>query len=402
MKLQFHDFPRKCQFPLLFALGSLPLTLCVFGAMEPGNIGFSFVFAGIYVLFALLAMILPGALRFFVGAAGIAALAALGYGSLCGLVCTAFWSILLLCSLRIGAWAWDDEISLQGHLLGLAVYILCHVVPLFMESLGQQILSAASGYMAVCFWVYTLLVMLSMNRDSLFFANKGKSRTSRGMHRKNTVMVAVFFLVSTALSLVPAAAAIVRAFLKWLYDLIFNDPDELEPVNPNAPIDPEGGGVIEDAPPAADRTALDEEMMVRYAKIMMGAILLLALCVLIWEVRKHLPEIRRALARYFSSATEDYTDEVTDLRDTETKTNSLLQRLQALGRDRETGDLTPQQRVRRRYKKLRRRHREWVPGATARETLPDQAASVYERTRYSDHPITRQEADSFLDATKKI
>jgi len=40
-------------------------------------------------------------------------------------------------------------------------------------------------------------------------------------------------------------------------------------------------------------------------------------------------------------------------------------------------------------------HPEWSDGSTARENLPEEAAAVYERARYSEHPVSPEEAARF-------
>ena len=49
-----------------------------------------------------------------------------------------------------------------------------------------------------------------------------------------------------------------------------------------------------------------------------------------------------------------------------------------------------------------RRHRDWAPGTTARETLPQQAAEIYERVRYSDHPVDEKDAENFVSNIKQV
>lgn len=393
---------RKCQYPLLFLFGSLPLLLTVFGAISPDNTWFAYILAGLYLLFAWLTLVLPGSLRILLGAAGALALVSVSLWSLPALLCAVFCTVLLFCSLRIGSWGAGVEVSLQGHLLGLAVHILCAVVPLFMGALGQQILSASATGRTLAFWGYSGLVMLSMNRESLFFAFKGKPQISRSMRRKNIVMVVAFFLLATLLAVVPAASGLLRRFLQRLYSLVVYEPDELLPVNPNATAPSGGGGGLEEAPFPEEMNSELEWLSILLAQIGSALVILAAVYIAGRELYKRLPQLRQWLARYTANISEDYTDEITDLRSQEEKENSLLQRVRQVLQEQREVDPTPQMRIRRRYRKLLRKHPQWQAGSTARENIPPEAARLYERARYSDHPVTQEDADCFRRETKKI
>ena len=64
--------------------------------------------------------------------------------------------------------------------------------------------------------------------------------------------------------------------------------------------------------------------------------------------------------------------------------------------------LSPGERVRRRYQFLRHDHSDWMPGSTAREKLPDRAADIYEYARYSEHTVSAEDANAFVDIAKHL
>ena len=64
--------------------------------------------------------------------------------------------------------------------------------------------------------------------------------------------------------------------------------------------------------------------------------------------------------------------------------------------------LDPGKRIRYRYMRLLMKHKDWHAGKTARENLPDNAASLYERSRYSKHPITEEDAQQFITDVKSV
>ena len=100
-----------------------------------------------------------------------------------------------------------------------------------------------------------------------------------------------------------------------------------------------------------------------------------------------------ALERYGAAVSEDYIDEITDTRETGDASRSRSRFGASKPKAPKGG--TPGERVRYRYKLLLWKHPEWNRGATAREKLPPDAADIYERARYSPHPVTEEEAEAF-------
>ena len=108
------------------------------------------------------------------------------------------------------------------------------------------------------------------------------------------------------------------------------------------------------------------------------------------------------MIQYSAAASEDYEDEITSTRDeSDTEREGLLARLRRAAAIEEKGR-TPTEQIRLRYQYLRRKHRDWSAAATARETLPEDAAALYERARYAGHALTEAEANSFKDATRRV
>ena len=121
------------------------------------------------------------------------------------------------------------------------------------------------------------------------------------------------------------------------------------------------------------------------------------------QLKKLARRLMDMMRRYAAAATEDYDDEITDTReDGERGRNMPLQALRrrlALGDDK---SLPPAERIRRRYARLRLKHADWQDSRTARETLPDDAAQLYERARYSEHPVTGEDAEDFARRTRSV
>lgn len=408
MKLNFHDFARKCQFPLMLAFGSLPVVLVFFALAAAELLPAVWAFTGGYILLALLGLTVPGKRRLLFGLASSLALMGLGAlltartGSACALIGAGFYVCLLLWGLRIAGWAWNEEISPYGHFLGLALHIGAQILLAVTRDAGLKALASIEPWLLASFFGYMLMVMLSMSRDSLFFAAKGKQRASASMRRKNTLMVLGLFGVTVFLSLIPAAARAVRALWRWLAGLFAGDDEVYESfsgLHGGTGEEPAAGDVLSESEPGWFLQAVEKVLHV-LAKIVMAAVLVMAVYLLFRLLVKLVRRVWQWLNRYTASVSEDYVDEITDIRETGTK-----DRLRRPRRERgsvQAGDLPPEQRVRRRYLRLLTKHPEWAAGSTARENLPEDAAAVYERARYSGHPISQEEAARFHAGTRKV
>lgn len=264
--------------------------------------------------------------------------------------------------------------------------------------------AAAELPVYVCFLLFLLLALQLMNRSSLQSAVHGAASVPLAIRRRNRVMlwcvlgfsVLVSFLPALGRLLARAASAIrsaVRALILFLASL--RRPAE-------APIESTGGMRMDfpDIGPAEDPSAV-----ALWLERILMAVAAVALCVCaLWELRFLWKQLRRfahflarRLQRYVSAASEDYVDETQTTRQQGTE-RFLLSALRIRPRvsARELKKLPPRERVRRRYALARNRHPEWHASQTARETLPDTSAQIYEKARYSSREITEEEAEGFL------
>ena len=402
MRLQFADFGREFQYPVLFCLGTMPVAVSIVSAFFPRYAPWCLVFGLVYLLFAWCATVFPGKVRYLWGFLGFLALVGLAFAMpnlWVFLPVSGIFGVLLLRSLSIGGWRWDQEISLQGHLLGLAVYLLCYLAPRFMEGLGQKILSGSAPVMGPCLWAYSIFILLSMNRDSLFFAAKGKAMTSKVMHRHNMLLLAALVAVCSVLALIPGVVKAVIQVLLWLFAVFIRDPEEVVPPT-HGPLDGTMPSETEPTSTWVDPDPISEEYMFAVGYVFIFAVSVAALVLLAQAMRKLLPKFRQWLKQFMATTNEDYTDEITDLRSQEGQKGTAWERIRALGNQLQTGELPPDRKIRRRYRQMRRSNR-WSSSSTARETLPSEAAGLYEKARYSAHPVTQDDYREFKNLTKK-
>ena len=130
-------------------------------------------------------------------------------------------------------------------------------------------------------------------------------------------------------------------------------------------------------------------------------LLILLLVKVMPKLMRKLNQLMASFRRFAEVSSEDYDEEITDIRDHDT-TNRLKARTERWMRPSEERRLAPDQRVRYRYRKLLKKHPEWTSDRTARENLPEDPAEIYERARYSRDTVTAEEAKQFLSDIKKV
>jgi len=304
---------------------------------------------------------------------------------------------LFLCLQTAG---WDRSMEIPGGVLGFGVAV--HVT-------GQVLLLTdwGAGYpgwmLRLSLYGFTVFAMLSSNRRTLNTAYGKWGTVPISLSRRNALLVVGLSVIALLGSMIPSAAVflqdvIVKA-LRWIGAFaaaLFSKLDG-----------PSADAAAEDIPAAMGPGGDNGRMLVLpplLEKIILfiGALLSIAfLAYILWRVGKKIVKAVRdgwdAFGKFLSGASEDYVDEVSDTRDTGTS-ERLTRRSRKPSRYREDPTLPPDQQIRSRYRYIMGRHPEWAPGATAREKLPEDAAAVYERTRYSSHGASAEDVLRFKES----
>lgn len=401
------DFPRKAQFPLLFASAAAPLAALLLAFAWPDALGRVLAVPALYALLAMPCLLVPGRRRLAAGLLAAAALLALGGAALDAgthpgvMAVPAGFAAMLLLGLRMAAWPHDKEPPTKLLIAGaLAHALLQFVVNVSRRNGAQPELLAAAPSLLACFWLFLLLGMLSLGRSALSDANWGRQRAPFSVRAKNTLLTVGFWALTLLLSMTPAVLAALRrawalvsgaalALARALANLL-PEGGSVSGGGPGGGM-PDFSGLAEAAEPSALAVLLERITMAvaLVASLALAAVLLRAV------VRKLLALARTLLGRldrFAAVSSEDYVDEITDTRESG-ETRAVLPRMN-LRLVRESG-LPPRERIRSRYARLRGRHPAWTDASTARETLPDGAARLYERARYSGHEMTREDAERF-------
>lgn len=415
MKWNTTDFLRKAQHPLLVAAGSIPLGVFLVISATPELLGRMLAFPAAFVLLSWGCILLPGRKRLAAGAAGATLLVALGFlllpapGKLSLLFLPALYAGLLLAMLPVGGWPRGQELPVGWPAVGVLAHVAAQIFVNVARRNASTVYEPAAPLLLGSFLLLAALVVLALNRASLDSAAMSRRTVPTLMRRQNVILTLGLLALAVAIAAIPAIGSALERLWELLMQGVALAAALLAALFPRSE---SAGG----APAAAGETSFDlgetqgpSELALLLEKIIGWTAVVILVIALFFAGRALLKKLLRLLkylwgrmGQYAALAGEDYEDEITSTRDEpDTEREGLLGRLRGIARTREKG-LTPAQQVRSRYRRLRRRHAEWGRASTARETLPEGAATLYERARYSDHPVTETDAARFQEETKRI
>lgn len=406
MRLNWADFRRKCQFPLLLATGTLPIPMLVCALAVPEGVRAALAMMALYVVLAWTCLLIRGKLRLAAGALGAAALIAVGAASLpigeahAALLIPVVYAVLLLSGLQFAGWARGRELNP----VVCAILVLAHVIAQVLVNVaagGDSPYAAVDELLIAGFICFGALMLLYLNRISLNLAVNGKQAVPASMRRKNMLLTFALLGVTLLIAALPAVARAVGRVWQWFKMLLIAVIQWLYSLFPEDSVTgTESGGrggfpAVEASEPSILAVILEKIMVV----VVMTAVAVLAVFALriLWrKIRVLLRRLWAQLNAYLASSTEDYEDEIADTREDGAAERSARRSRRRMPRRRvNEGALKPAERIRYRYLMAWMRHPEWTPERTARENLSEGAAQLYERARYSDHEISQQEAEEF-------
>lgn len=410
------EFLRKCQLILLLACGTVPIGISMFALILPEYNLWYWVFPGCYVLLTAVAVLLPKKRRMLFSLFAICVLFAAAipflimHGQFSFLALPLLYSLLLLCSIPLVRKSAEREIPFTCYTVGIILHVLAQVALLLTKSVFYSRLQPTGTGLAITFFAYALLAMFSANRKCLSSASIGQQKAPKTMEIKNKVMIGIVAGAAFLLTLIPQVIRALQFLFARLWDLlqmllallgnllpkiIYNTEKDNNP--PPQTMTP---NVVEEAPPPTFWSELVKYFFISLAIIGIAALLFLAGRGIYLLFRFLFRRIKHLLTRYIAAVNEDYEDEITDTREIGVAERSRSRRVQE-----EKADLskqTPREQIRYHYRRLLKKHPEWSKSSTVRQTLPDSAASVYERVRYSDHPVEEADVASFTADTKRL
>ena len=413
MRLNTSDFLRKAQHPLLLGLGSLPLSMLLTLSFAPETFRFAWCFPAAYVLLSWACLVIPGKKRVAAGVISAILLVALcilllpmtkSFGLI---LMPLMYVVLMFLTLPIGGWPYNQELQMGWHVGGAVTHVLLQMLVNGSQLMQNGVYTPAETPVLCSFLAYAVLVLLALNRASLDSASQSRRKVPLLMKRQNILFTMVLLVIGVLLAAIPA----IGAALDTVWDFILRGIAlVMEFLALFMPASSGGGGGagggmgdmgFGEAAPPSDLALLLEKILTVLTVLIVVIALALLLRVLWKKLKAGLKLLWARMMQYGSAASEDYEDEIPSTRDEEgTEREGLLSRLRRRNVGDEKGG-TPTERVRMRYKKLKRRN-EWSAASTARETLPDEAAALYERARYGGETLTEEEAGRFREGTRRV
>lgn len=400
------EFFRKVQFPLMLAIGTYSAGACISAYFAPSLLQNVWLFPGVYFLFAVIGLLLPGKLRVplsIVGAAALLVPVVLyleGNARMLGLVLAVAYSALMLWSMSFGGWEREKEIP--GPWIGVGIVIL--LTGSFFATFEPKLQYLLPWSKAMVF-AFALLAMLSMNRRSRTLASGGRQSYTASMRRKNVMLTLAMFAIALGIALIPSLFDLLETIWEWIKELLAKIaamiPEETEPSTtpPTTESFTKGEGGMPDIPYRRNHSAL------LYTTITIVAVSTMIFLVVV-SARKLIRLLREMVRKIYEKVTDgvtadaqDFVDEITDTRaDGQSAYSRKPKDPRTPAPD--VRRMTPVQRVRYRYRMLIKKHPYWSKHSTARENLPKDAAQIYEKARYSEHGVTDEDAQRFAEETR--
>ena len=400
---------RRCQFPLLMLLSVMPLMLIALCMNAPQALPASYGLFSAYVVLSSLCLLTPGRYRMVLsvlGSVGLLALSALLFPIKAQpllLLLPAALIGLLFFSLPLALRQYESDISPYIYFVGVGVHVVTQFLHRYFAAYdGLSPYAPIETALTASLIGYMVLFLLSMNRISLDNASLSRHRIPAGMRAINTVMTLLFLGGSLLLSVTPA---IVRGVTALWHAFTFSVRKMLAFLLSLLPSDDGSGfggqGGAENMLPTGEgfnETSALAILLQKIATVLTTIFLVVGTLFLLYMLIRALIRFVRRLAlrlrAYVSAASGEYEDEVTDTREDGAQREILF--LRRTRRTMQEAEKTPAGRIRQAYARLLRKKPQWPSSSTARENLPENAAALYERARYSEHPISSEDADSFV------
>ena len=410
--MKVSEFFRKLQFVLMLTLGSYPVGTCLVAYIAPELVTYMWLLPCAFFAFCLLSFALPGKLRLALGVLGTVAMLAPSFllenvnARNIMLTITLLEGGLLLWSTGIPGWDGTKELSMTW--LGTCLTTL--LVGCLLSAYEPRLAEISAG-MRLCTLTFVFLAMLSLNRGSLNLASGGKQGFSKAMRRKNILLTVGMFAIAFLVALIPSLVELVV----WLAGLVVTLIQKL------AELFPEAEEVVETTLATVETTAatVGEEAVdiisdgmalgrTSNVTLVVMAVIVLAImiplsCYSMFVVGRGIWRGIRSLAGSILDAAqteaEEFRDEITDTRE-DADSEYHRRREAAAQRKSLLAKLSPGEKIRYHYGRLRAKNPQWQDHTTARENLPEAAARIYERARYSDHPVTEADVAAFREKSR--
>lgn len=431
---KWYVFSRKCLSALTLVLGSMPFFALIGGFAAPHAPMHVLVYPALCLVLGCVHYLLPGRARPWYAAGTLAALAVTVYicmpenAHFAGYLVFVPGALVLLMippsiKREIGS-EWPLGIWCTCVAAGLITQMMMYTAVQFTQGMGKTLRTV----LACAFVLHLLLCVMNLNRQSMdagtISSSSGSQKTgiSQVMHRRNRLAVVLLFAAALLISawkaiegwLVAAWDAVkqvLMAFLLWLASLRNTDQPSGRGEQ-GGPLDMLTG--LEEGEPSFIAQLLEKVAMVVAAAAAVVALFFL-LRFLLKKLRVVLRKILEKLKLYARGASEDYVDETESIFDAEEVGKAISDRIRKAFRSPPKAKkpdwhkLDGRGKIRYLYRQFWERHpKEQL--LTAREALMQentiprsvqtQFADLYDQARYSQHPVSDQDAEQLKEKLK--
>ena len=409
MRKQMTRLWRDFRFSLIMAFGTLPLPLVLMAYYAPDILGLVWVWPLVYVLLDALSTKVQGKWRIAYCVLELAAVAAMALftaqyaADYLVMTVPVMYAVVLPWGLVLSAEERNERINALWYVASIIIHILGQMFLYSSKILENPALLPIEPWLLISFFLFAALSLITLNQSNLTFATNGRQSASRIMQRKNLLLVLVFFAIAMLISFVPAITKALSAFFRWIFLAVLWLIAQLAEEEQQTGQAPAGEVGEESILNAGAEHAMPQWLNILLTVIALILVAAALLCTVYFAVKKLMvfaKYLMRITGKYFHAVSEDYVDEITDTRDDQEENERREKRRRASAL--EERRLPPDQRIRYRYLRLMQKHPEWDSGSTARENLPESAAPLYERVRYSPYPVTEEDAQQFAAETKKV
>lgn len=400
---------RKYQLVVSLALGFAPVAVLIFLLLGPELLSWSWVYPVAFGVFSMLGAWVPAKARLLYGIAVSSALILLSFlpadsytwqPILMADMCYAalfLWSLIIYS--QPSTWELSDILRLICGGLHLAAQFV-----VYMDRAESRLLTAQAPGLHASFVVFLLLLPFSMNRDSVNGASAKSRPVPDGIRRKNTWLTVAMVALAGLISFIPHIFDWIKEAVLWIVrmfsKLLGSSPSEPQDTSVTTPVQSGGEGipVVEES---SFLTQVVETVLVTLGIAVTVGLCLLAVVLLLRKLKQWIGDVWARLEQYAAAVAEDYEDEITDIRG-EFLGERIARKRNAVFWRKEQPPTHPGENIRFGYRQLLRKHPGWTANTTARENMPQNMAALYEKARYSGHPVTELEAEQFRTGAKDL
>ena len=412
MKQIFTSLWKRLPLSLMIPCAIVPLPLALMAKHAPSMLHLAWIWTATFALMDCWNNIIRGKWRILYGLAQV--------GIFTGLALWMFSSLedtpLFLIPMMYGIAALaelprnTDKRALQVRLVtygivGVAFHLIIQVFLYTSTLSGNPVLEPVAPWLLIAFFLFVFSGVIMLNRANLSLISQGRLFVSTVMKRKNLLLTLAFFAIALVVACIPGVIAAVSKLFQWLFvTLLFlfsllGNLGKAPPDSTMPSVEP-GENIFGDPGPETVRPEWLEILIAVLSLLVVAAAVVFGVYILSRKLMQLIRYLDKRLRSYLNSVTEDYIDEVTDTRDDPDRVQRRAQKQRPLSPF-EVGKLSPNQRIRYRYRQLMRQNPQWSKGSTPRENLSREAASVYEAVRYGKETASDADAKRFAEETKR-